>query len=121
MANTGDVLSKAIAAMAEEKSVARRRSIANEAHVALRQLLEAKPAETADEAEKKGYARGLIVATDLLAETLREHVEPLSKVDVGRAYAVLNGVSLLVRSVCSGAESRMGREAFAMTRLTKEP
>lgn len=120
MEHPGEVLSKVIAAMTEEKSVARRRTLANEAHAALRQLLDAKPAETADEAERKGYSRGLLVAIELMTEARREHERPLETANVGRAYTVINGVVNYGQFMCSDAEMRMGREAFAMTRMKKE-
>jgi hypothetical protein len=120
MSTPAETLSQMIEALTEEKSVARRRTHANTAHTALWLMREAQPPANADEAEQRGYRHGLLVAIELLRESRKEHERPLETADVGKAYTVINGVINYGQFLCSDAESRMGREAFAMERMKKE-
>jgi hypothetical protein len=120
MSTPPDTLSQMIEALTEESSKVRRRTHANTAYTALRQMREAQPPANAEEAEQRGYRRGLLVAIAILKEARQEHERPLETANVGKAYTVINGVMNYGQFLCSDAESRIGHEAFVMERLKKE-
>lgn len=120
MSNPADTLSKTIDALVAEKSARVRKTLAFAGYEALRQMREAQPPADADEAEERGYRRGLLVAIALLKEARATHEKPLETANVGRAYTVINGVLNYGQFLCSEAESLMGREAFALERIKKE-
>lgn len=120
MSTPTETLSQMIEALTEEPSKARRRTHANTAHIALRQMREAMPPASADEAEERGYQKGLLAAIAMLKEAREAHEAPLNTADVGKAYTVINGVINYGQFLCSDAESRMAREAHDMSRLRKE-
>lgn len=120
MSTPAETLSQMIEALTEESSKARRRTHANTAYTALRQLREAQPPANAEEAERRGYVRGLLVAIELLREARSSIEAPIETAVVGRASGVLNGVVNYGQFLCSEAEGRFGREAFHLERLKKE-
>lgn len=120
MSTPFETLSKMIEALTEETSKAKRRTRANTAYIALRQMREAQPPASADEAEQRGYRKGLLAAIAMLKEAREAHEAPLTAANVGKAYTVINGVINYGQFLCSDAESRMAREAHDMNRLKKE-
>lgn len=113
MSTPAETLHAMIEALTEEKSVARRRTHANAAYVALRQLREALPFTGAQEAEEAGYQRGSMDAV-LLAKTALEkhegHVRAAQKV-AGEAYGVLGGVLNYGQMIISTFETLAQRAA----------
>ena len=66
-----------IEALTEESSKARRRTHANVAYTALRQMKEEQPPATAKEAEEIGYQRGLLDAIALAKLARETHEKPV--------------------------------------------
>lgn len=79
MSNPADVVSQMIDALTEESSKARRRTHANTAYVALRQLQEAAPPVDAESAHQHGYEAGWLAAMALLRTCQGKVGEPLRK------------------------------------------
>lgn len=107
MSTPADVLSRMIEALTEERSGSRRRTHANTAHVALRQLLEAQPPATANEAEQRGFRAGLLRSIDLARQARNEHEARIERAEhlAGAGYVALNGVRHYGQAISSTFES----------------
>lgn len=79
MSTPAETLSQMIEALTEEASKARRRTHANTAYAALRQMQEALPPVDSAAAERRGFEAGLLAAMELLRQTQRDLDEPLRK------------------------------------------
>jgi hypothetical protein len=109
MITPADVLSEIIGVLTEEKSLSRRRTHANAAYAALRQLREAQPPANAAEAEQRGYEQGALKALEVAHEVRREFEESFKPARYTAAGNVLNGVENYGQSMLSKAESAVTR------------
>lgn len=108
--DAAETLSRAIEALTEEKSLVRRRTIANTAHAALRQLREERPPADAGEAELRGRQAGLLQSLTIAKEARQQHEAPLKKADLGVAYTILSGLCHYGQGINSTFESLIQRE-----------
>lgn len=122
MSTPAETLSQMIEALREESSKARRRIHATTANVALKQMRETQPPADAEEAEKRGYQRGILDAIGLLKEARETHERPVRNAEsvVGQAYTVLSGLCLYGQSITSTFESLAQRALMARLKRSKE-
>jgi hypothetical protein len=122
MSNPADTLSQMIEALTEESNKGRRRTHANAAYTALRQMREALPPATAKEAEESGYQRGLLDSIRLAKEAREMHEKPVRDAEsvVGQAYSVLSGICLYGQSITITFESLVQRALMASLKRSKE-
>lgn len=122
MSTPAETLYQMIEALTEEGSKARRRTHANTAYAALRQMQEAMPPANAKEAAESGYQRGLLDAIDLAKEARETHEKPVRDAErvIGQAYNVLSGICLYGQSITGTFESMCQRALMASLKRSKE-
>lgn len=110
MSTPADVVSQMIAALVDETSKARRRTHANTANTALRQMIETQPLATTAEYERRGYENGWFAAMKLLRSVQASVEEPLRKASYGdeirHATGAINALLYYADTVVTEFEKR---------------
>lgn len=118
MSTPAETLSQMIEAMTEESSKQRRRTHANAAYAALREMREAMPPANAEEAERRGYEAGWLAALALLRKTQTDVGEPMLKASYGgtvrHAAGAINALLYFGDTIITEFEKRA-------TRAMREP
>jgi hypothetical protein len=107
-----------IEALTEESSKARRRTHANTAYTALRQMQAAMPPANADEAKQRGWEQGWVSAMALLRQALADVGDPMRRASYAEnarnAYGAINALLHYADTVVTEFEKRA-------TRAMREP
>ena len=116
MSNPAETLSQMIEALTEESSKTRRRTHANTAYAALRQMREAQPPTNVEEAERRGYEAGILAAMELLRKTQSDLDEPLRKASYTHSVLGATGALDSLRHYADGVIVQFEIRAGAMLR-----
>jgi hypothetical protein len=114
--DAAETLGQAIEALIAEKSLAKRRTLANTAYAALRTLQGERPPADAGEAEVRGRQKGLLQSLGIAKAAREEHEGIVRKADLGAAYPVLNGLCHYGQSITSTFESLVQKELMESLR-----
>lgn len=113
MSTPAETLSQMIDALTEETSKARRRTHANTAYVVLRQMQEAMPPASVEDAERRGHEAAWMAAMELIRQCQRDLGDPLRKASYGEearhASGAINALLHYADTVATEFEKRATR------------